>query len=111
MGAIETVLKRADAEVLVRRKWSDRRLCYDMGKVTRGTYILCYFNADPLRIAGLEKDIRLSETILRSLILRADERPEGFNERDMAEKTVVADRPAEDDAPRRRAPVIEDDEQ
>lgn len=103
MGAIETVLKRADAEVVVLRKWSERRLAYDIGKVSRGTYLLCYFRAEPLRIIALEKDVRLSEMILRMLILSAEGRPEGFNEKDTSEEVPEAAKaadaaPAEDAA-------------
>ncbi len=88
MGAIQTVMKRADAEVVVLRKWSERRLAYDIGKVSRGTYLLCYFRAEPLRIIGLEKDVRLSEMIMRMLILSAEGRPEGFNEKDISEEVA-----------------------
>lgn len=98
MGAIETVLKRADAEVVVLRKWSERRLAYDIGKVSRGTYLLCYFRAEPLRIIALEKDVRLSEMIMRMLILSAEGRPEGFNEKDTSEE-VPEEAKAADAAP------------
>jgi small subunit ribosomal protein S6 len=99
MGAIETVLKRADAEVVFLRKWSERRLAYDMGKVSRGTYLLCYFRADPQRIMGVEKDVRLSEMILRMLILSAEGRPEGFNEKDINEEPVEEAKAPADVAP------------
>jgi len=109
MGAIETVLKRADAEVVLLRKWSERRLAYDMGKVSRGTYLLCYFRAEPQRIMGVEKDVRLSEMILRMLILSAEGRPEGFNEKDSSEEPVEeAKTPAEASPEATPAPKAKD---
>ena len=69
---IETVLKRANAEVLSLKKWDDRRLCYPVAGVSRGTYILTYFNADPSSISGIERDVQMSEEILRVLVLRGD---------------------------------------
>jgi len=88
---IETILKRADAEVLCLRKWSDRRLTYEIQHKTRGMYILCYFKAEGRRIAGIERDIRLSEQIMRSVILAAEDRPAGFVERDLSGQYQVPD--------------------
>lgn len=88
---IETILKRADAEVLCLRKWSDRRLTYEIQHKGRGLYILCYFKAEGRRIAGIERDIRLSEQIMRSVILTAEDRPAGFVERDLSGQYQVPD--------------------
>ena len=72
VGAINTVMERADAEVINLRKWDDRRLCYEIGPHKRGTYVLSYFRALPSAITGMERDVTLSETIIRVLVLRAD---------------------------------------
>lgn len=91
IGLIETILKKADAEVVCLRKWSDRKLAYEIGHKSRGTYILCYFKADGRRIAGIERDVRLSERITRSLILSAYERPAEYVDRDVSGKFQVPD--------------------
>ena len=52
VGLIETILKKADAEVVCLRKWSDRKLAYEIGHKSRGTYILCYFKADGRKITS-----------------------------------------------------------
>ena len=70
--AVQTILSRADAEVISLKKWDDRRLCYPVAKAVRGTYILTYFNADPLKITGIERDVQISEDVLRVLILKGD---------------------------------------
>jgi small subunit ribosomal protein S6 len=91
IALIENILKRADAEVVCLRKWSDRKLAYEIGHKGRGTYILCYFKADGRKIAGVERDIRLSERIMRSLILTAEERPADHVERDISGQFQVPD--------------------
>jgi small subunit ribosomal protein S6 len=91
IGLIENMLKRADAEVVCLRKWSDRKLAYDIEHKGRGTYILCYFKADGRKIAGIERDIRLSERIMRSLILTAEDRPSDHVERDISGQFQVPD--------------------
>jgi small subunit ribosomal protein S6 len=91
IGLIENILKKADAEVVCLRKWSDRKLAYDIEHKGRGTYILCYFKVDGRKIAGIERDIRLSERIMRSLILTAEERPSDHVERDISGQFQVPD--------------------
>lgn len=73
-GAIETILKRAEAEIVSMKKWDERRLAYDIQKKSRGTYILCYFRADGQKISAIERDVKLTERIMRVLILSAETR-------------------------------------
>ena len=72
LNAIKTVFDRAGAEPLNIRKWDECRLCYEIKGHRRGTYVLSFFKADSQSIAGIERDVQLSEVILRVLILRAD---------------------------------------
>ena len=72
IGAIEKVLSRADAEVVSLKKWDERKLAYDVKKRGRGTYILAYFNVDTDKITSIERDVQLSEQILRVMILTTE---------------------------------------
>ena len=84
LAAINRVLKRADVDVVSIRKWADRKLAYEIGHKGRGTYILAFFNADPLKIASIEKDVNLSEQIARVLVLSTEGRPEECIRRDVS---------------------------
>jgi len=83
LAFVENILKRADAEVVAIRKWGERKLAYDIEHKTRGTYILAYFKAEGSRIAGIEKDVLLSEKIMRVLILGTEKRPPEMIEADI----------------------------
>jgi len=72
LGALETVLKRADAEIESMRKWDECKLAYEIKGKARGTYILVYFRADGRNVRGFERDVQLSERIMRVLVLRTD---------------------------------------
>ncbi len=72
IAAIRTILEKAGAEIDSIRKWDDRRLAYDIKGKSRGTYILSYFRVDGGRIKDIEKAVRLSEKIMRVLILSAE---------------------------------------
>ena len=107
---IRRLLERARGEMIRCGKWDERRLAYRIKGRKRGVYVLAYFKAPPDGIAGLEHDAKLSEDILRLLVVRADhmtreamerEYPVGSEERppatgDATEK-VVSPTPAQSD--------------
>ena len=86
VAAIEKMLSRADAEVVSMRKWDERPLAYEINKKGRGTYILTYFNGDPLKITMIERDVQLSEKVVRVMILRTDK---------MSEEQIAGETPSE----------------
>ena len=69
---VEHILHRANAEIMHVRKWDERRLSYEIGGQKRGVYILAFFKCDGPKVAGIERDVQLSENILRCIVLRAD---------------------------------------
>jgi len=76
MSTIETILARSDAEIVSLQKWDERPLAYAIGKVERGTYILSYFRLDRQRVREIEREVKLSDRIIRALILNAEDRTE-----------------------------------
>lgn len=85
LKVIDTILSRSEAEIVSVRKWDERPLAYEIGKVARGTYILAYFRVDAQRIREIEREIKLSERIMRALILGAEQ----MSEDDIAKDTPV----------------------
>jgi small subunit ribosomal protein S6 len=73
-AAIKGILEKAGAEIVSIRKWDDRKLAYEINGKGKGTYILCYFRAEGSKLRDIERDIQLSERIMRALILCAEHR-------------------------------------
>lgn len=69
---IAGLVTRHEAEIDRIELWDERKLAYPIQKAKRGMYFLVYFRADAEAIAELRATIRLSEQILRLLILRAE---------------------------------------
>jgi len=69
---INDLIARANGEVLAMRKWDDRRLAYEINKQKRGVYILAYISCPADQVAHLERDVQVSDQLLRVLILKAD---------------------------------------
>jgi ribosomal protein S6 len=85
---INRILQRAEAKLLGVKNWGERRLAYPLGQLKRGLYVLSFFQTSPEKIAGLERDVQLSERAVRVLVLRRDEMtPE------MIEKALQAEPP------------------
>ena len=66
------ILSKGGAELVSLCKWDERRLAYDIKGNKRGVYFLTYFKCDATKLAAIERDCRLSERLLRSMITRAD---------------------------------------
>jgi small subunit ribosomal protein S6 len=69
---VRRLMERAEAELLFCRKWDERRLAYKIEGRKRGVYVLTFFRCAGDKIAGLERDVQISEHVLRVLVLRAD---------------------------------------
>lgn len=99
-------VERHGGQIIVLKKWDERKLTYEIGGQKRGLFIVCFFRAEGPAIAPIERDAKLSEQCLRVLVLRADH----LNETEMAavEPQPIAppreDRPIWEDSPRPRRP-------
>ncbi len=80
--AIKKVLERSEAEIISIRKWDECSLAYEIKGKSRGTYLLSYFRVDGENVANIERDVVLSEKIMRVLILNAEPMTEADLEKD-----------------------------
>lgn len=89
IGAIEKIMSRSECEVVSLEKWDERKLTYDINKKSRGTYILAYFSCDPLHIGKIERDVQLSEHIMRVLVLTTDKMSEDDLKRETPQAKIA----------------------
>jgi small subunit ribosomal protein S6 len=68
------LLERQGAEVLAARPWDERRLAYPIRGQRKGVYWLSYFRVDGERVGEIERQCRLSDSVLRQLILKVDDK-------------------------------------
>ena len=72
MGLPRGIIERHGGQIMVIKKWDERKLAYEVGRQKRGTYILAYFTAPGSAVAHIERDVQLSEEVLRVMVTRAD---------------------------------------
>jgi ribosomal protein S6 len=102
---VKTILKRSDVEMVSIRNWAERKLAYEINHKSRGAYALCYFRAEGDKIRSIEKDVQLSEQIMRVLILSAETREkEALQEEDKAASDSQAHEGGDSPAPAKATP-------
>jgi len=66
------VIEHHGGKIIVIKKWDERKLTFEIGGQKRGTYIIAFFNAAGSAITAIEREVKLSEEILRVLVTKAD---------------------------------------
>ena len=109
INLVKGIIERHQGKILVIKKWDDRKLAYELAGQKRGLYIVSFFTAPGAAIGAIERDVNLSEEILRVLVTHADH----LNETEMSavepqpiqprEEKPAWDRPYADDGPPRRS--------
>jgi small subunit ribosomal protein S6 len=79
LDLVKGFIERHGGKIKVLKKWDERKLAYEVNGQKRGTYILSYFTAPGAAVAPLERDVKLSEDVLRVLVTKADH----LNEQEM----------------------------
>ncbi len=60
-------------EIVDMQPWGRRRLAYPIRRRTEGNYVVSQIRLDPARAHEMESGFRISEEILRHLLIRKDE--------------------------------------
>jgi small subunit ribosomal protein S6 len=74
------IIERHGGKIIVIKKWDERKLTYEIKKQKRGLYIIAYFTAPGTAVGAIERDVNLSEDIVRVLVTDA----EHLNETEMS---------------------------
>ena len=69
---VSRYVKAVDGEVASVDVWGRRTLAYPIDRHREGTYILLRAKMSPSSIAELERNLKLSEEIIRYLLIKAD---------------------------------------
>ncbi len=83
-------MKQAGGEILAVEKWDKRRLAYEVAGKREGLYILMYFRGEPAVATELDRVMKISEDVMRHLIVRDD-----LNQAAAAQERALRPVPAE----------------
>jgi small subunit ribosomal protein S6 len=74
-AAMVALLEKHGGKALSARRWEERKLAYSIRQRRRGTYLLAYAEIDPAGVADLRRELDLTESVLRYLILSTESVP------------------------------------
>lgn len=69
-GKLMKILAKAEADVVASRPWMEGKLAYPIDGHRKGLHYLVYFKLDPSRVDDIKGACRLSDVVLRELIIR-----------------------------------------
>jgi len=69
MGRVADTIGQIGGTIDLHDVWERRELAYEIDGCRRGTYVICYFNADSESIDALRKEMELEEQVLRHVIV------------------------------------------
>jgi small subunit ribosomal protein S6 len=69
-----TLVTEHGGEVVNIDKWGRRRLAYEINGLTEGYYVVMTFNAEPAVAAELERVLKITDTVVRHLVILLDEK-------------------------------------
>ena len=69
----KSLIENNGGELATVDKWGKRRLAYEIGDVNEGFYVVSKFNAEPKAANELDRVFKISDDILRHIIVREDE--------------------------------------
>jgi small subunit ribosomal protein S6 len=84
-GLVTEALAKHGGAVRTARRFDERRLAYPIRGRSRATYLLCYFDLPGGAMPALNRELELSDRVLRTLILRAEAVPASEQEHSQAE--------------------------
>ncbi len=72
IALVRGMVEKHGGAISVIKKWDERKLAFEIGKQKRGTYVIAFFKAPTTTIKPLERDVLLSEDVMRILVTRAE---------------------------------------
>ena len=73
MKRIDTTIAEGAGKVDSVDEWGKRKLAYEINDLTDGDYTLINFHADPTQIAELDRVLRITDAVVRHMIVRRDD--------------------------------------
>lgn len=72
-NAILELIQKSGGTVVTHRPWQDGKLAYPINGRRKGLHYLTYFRMPPAAMPDLDRACKLSDTVMRKLIIRHDQ--------------------------------------
>ncbi|MBI2165357.1 MAG: 30S ribosomal protein S6 [Chloroflexi bacterium] len=69
LGRVEKIVTESGNSITKREQWGIRRLAYPIKRLREGNYQLLQFKLDTLQVSHVDTTLRVSEDVLRHLLV------------------------------------------
>jgi small subunit ribosomal protein S6 len=73
LARIEATITNQGGSIDSIEPWGKRKLAFEVNKLQDGDYTLINFHADPTSIAELDRVLRITDTVVRFIVVRKDQ--------------------------------------
>ena len=73
---IRSIVEKRDGKVIYEENWGKRKLAYPINKTDVGIYVLWFITVPKNKVAGIEKDLRINEEVMRYMLLVSEDKKE-----------------------------------
>jgi small subunit ribosomal protein S6 len=73
MARVQTIAENQGSEIQSQERWEKRRLAYEINRKREGVYVVMEFKATPTAIDEVDRLLKINDSILRHLIVRAED--------------------------------------
>lgn len=110
-GQVVGILEKAGGTVVAHRPWQDGRLAYPIEGQRKGVHYLSYFRMKAEGLRDVARACKLSDTVLRHLVIKQPESLFNAMVDALSGHTVRADSDVEERRPRREVEKVEVEEE
>jgi small subunit ribosomal protein S6 len=96
---VEDILAKEKASLHLVDHWGKRKLAYPIKKQRQGYYEWLYFEMEPGHVAEVERKLKMSEVVLRFMMLKMEKIQIGNLHREVTRRKEAANAPAPAPAP------------
>jgi len=103
---IKAAIEKRDGKITYEENWGKRKLAYEIKKSDVGIYILWYFEAPKSALSKIERDIRLTEEVIRYMLLAKSDKIKVKADKPKKDKPVVKEEAKAEEKPKaKKAPA------
>lgn len=70
---VQELITGRGGELVKTEKWGKRKLAYEIAELTEGFYVVMTFQAESAVAAELERVLKITDDVIRHLLVRTDE--------------------------------------
>jgi small subunit ribosomal protein S6 len=67
-AGVQRIVEAQGGEVVSTTSWGKRRLAYEIERLRDGHYVILHLRLDPNAVAGVERQLHISDTVLRHMV-------------------------------------------